>query len=411
MTNQHPRPDDAVLGGQNQAPIDAAVLGGIEGIRQKLASDNENAKKEGVLQALNYGEKGIEALFGVLDQEKSVQIQWLAYQQLEKTVEENEKLDNRSWWGKLWGQEAEKEDSDGLGDQIRASIKSKLKTYFPWYEYKSVTVNRRGEIIQRTPGWARYYREDLGNGVYLDMVYIAGGSFLMGAPSSEKKSDWSKGKEEPQHLVTVPDFWMGKYQVTQAQWQAVMGSNPPRFKGANRPVECVSWDMCQEFCRKLSEQTGKQYRLPSEAEWEYACRAGTKTPFGYGETITTKLANYNGSYTYAEEGKGQYRKQTVEVGSFPPNPWGLYDMHGNVWEWCEDAWHENYQGAPTDGSAWVDNHSQTIRRVLRGGSWSVNPGNCRAANRNNELARGGDDYNGYCYSGLRLGLVSSRTPP
>jgi formylglycine-generating enzyme required for sulfatase activity len=185
MSNQQPHPYDAVLGGQNQAPIDAAVLGGIAGVRQKLASDNEAVKKEGILQALNYGEKGIEALFGVLERERNLNIQWLAHQTLAKQ-----------------------------GDP---GINAKLKHYFGWYEYESVTVNRRGEIIKRTPGGATYYREYLGNGAYLDMVYIAGGSFLMGSPSSEKKSDWSKGKEEPQHRVTVPEMWMGKYQVTQAQ--------------------------------------------------------------------------------------------------------------------------------------------------------------------------------------------------
>ena len=283
MTNQHHRPDDAVLGGQSQAPLDAAVLGGIQGVRQKLASDNEAVKKEGILQALNYGEKGIEALFGVLEQERNLNIQWLAHQMLEKQ-----------------------------GDP---GIIAKLKNYFSWYEYESVTVNRRGEIIQRTPGRAKYYREDLGNGVYLDMVHIGGGSFLMGAPESEPKSS---DYQRPQHRVTVPEFWMGKYQVTQEQWEAIMGSNPAGFTGANRPVEVVSWDDCQEFCRKLSELTGKRYRLPSEAEWEYACRAGTTTPFSCGETITTDLANYNGNSTYADEGKGQYRKETVEVGIFPP---------------------------------------------------------------------------------------------
>jgi len=372
MTNQRPRPDDAVLGGQSQAPLDAAVLGGIQGVQQKLASDNEVVKKEGILQALNYGEKGIEALFGVLEWENSPEIQWLTYQMLEKQ-----------------------------GDP---GIIAKLKNYLPWYQYESVTVNRRGEIIKRTPGWTTYYREDLGNGAYLDMVYIAGGSFLMGSPTSEKKSDWAKGKEEPQHRVTVPEFWMGKYQVTQAQWEEIMGSNPADFKGANRPVEKVSWDDCQEFCRKLSELTGKRYRLPSEAEWEYACRARTITPFSCGETITTALANYNGDYTCADEDKGQCREETVEVGSFPPNPWGLYDMHGNVWEWCEDGWHGNYNGAPTDGIAWSDNHSQTIGRVIRGGSWSYHPVNCRSANRH-------ENYHGsrISYGGLRLVFVSSRT--
>lgn len=367
MTNQQPRPDDAVLGGQFQAPIDAAVLGGIEGVRQKLASDNEDAKREGILQALNYGEKGIEALFGVLEQERNLNIQWLAHQTLAKQ-----------------------------GDSV---IQVRLKNYFLWYEYESVTVNRRGEIIQRTLGRASYYREHLGNGVYLDMVYIAGGSFLMGAPESEHQSEHS---ERPQHLVHVPDFWIGKYQVTQAQWQTVMGNNPARFKRANRPVERVSWDMCQEFCRKVSERTEKQYRLPSEAEWEYACRAGTTTTFSFGETITAELANYDVSYTYAEEGKGQYRGETIEVGSFPSNPWGLYDMHGNVWEWCEDGWHGNYEGAPTDGSVWNDNHSSNDRRVLRGGSFGRNPDKCRSANRTYNGRRGN-------YYGLRLVLSMSGT--
>jgi formylglycine-generating enzyme required for sulfatase activity len=367
MTDQQPRPDDAVLGGQSQAPLDAAVLGGIEGVRQKLASDNEAVKKEGVLQALNYGEKGIEALFGILERESSEKIWWLSHQMLEKQ-----------------------------GDP---EITAKLKNYFPWYEYESVTVNRHGEIIKRTLGRARYYREDLGNGVNLDMVYIAGGSFLMGAPESENKN---YDRERPQHQVTVPEFWMGKYQVTQAQWKAVMGKNPARFKGANRPVECVSWDNCQKFCRKLSALTGKQYQLPSEAEWEYACRARTTTPFSCGETLTTELANYDSNYIYADEGKGKYRRETVEVGSFPPNPWGLYDMHGNVWEWCKDSWHDDYNGAPTDGSAWTDNHSQIY--VLRGGSWCNSPGRCRSDFRS-PCSRD----NGSLNTGLRLVFMSDRT--
>jgi formylglycine-generating enzyme required for sulfatase activity len=369
MSNQQPQPYDAVLGGQSQAPIDAAVLGGIQGVQQKLASDNEDAKREGVLQALNYGEKGIETLFEVLEREKSLNIQWLAHQTLAKQ-----------------------------GDP---GITAKLKNYFPWYEYKSVTVNRRGDIIKRTPGRARYYRENLGNRVYLDMVYISGGSFLMGAPEGEYKSSDS---QRPQHRVTVPEFWMGKYQVTQAQWEASMGSNPADFKGANRPVECVSWDNCQDFCRKLSELTGKRYRLPSEAEWEYACRAGTTTPFNCGETITTKLANYNGKYTYADEGKGEYRRRTVDVGSFPPNPWGLYDMYGNVYEWCEDGWHGNYNGAPADGSARTDNHTQGNRHVLRGGSWFNYPVYCRSASRSYDIR-----VNRYYNYGLRLVCVSDKT--
>jgi formylglycine-generating enzyme required for sulfatase activity len=190
----------------------------------------------------------------------------------------------------------------------------------------------------------------------------------------------------------VQPFFMGKYQVTQAQWQAVakfpqvnreLNPDPSRFKGANRPVEQVSWDDAIEFCSRLSQDTGRPYRLPSEAEWEYACRAGTTTPFHFGETITTDLANYDGNYTYGQGPKGVYREETTEVGSFGvANNFGLYDMHGNVWEWCQDEWHDSYDGAPTDGSAWLGNEEGSDTRLLRGGSWGNDPGNCRSAYRN-----------------------------
>ncbi len=348
-TPRQPRPDDAVLGGQYQAPIDGAVLGGIEGLRQRLATDNIEVKKVALSQALNYGEKGVEVLFEVLEKEKDLDIQWLAYQIIEK--------------------------------QNNRAIQARLKNYFPCYEFESVTVNRRGEIIQRTPGKARYFREDLGNGIYLDMTYIPGGTFLMGSLESEQDS---YDDERPQHQVTIPPFWMGKYAVTQEQWQAIMGNNPSRFKGAKRPVETVSWNDCQEFCRKLSQRTGKAYGLPSEAQWEYGCRAGTITPFHYGETITSNLANYDGNYTYAEEEKGINRRETVEVGQFSPNAFGLYEMHGNVVEWCGDGWHDSYAGKPenikNNGSIiWSTSNSRLC--VLCGGSWDNNPINCRSARR------------------------------
>ena len=140
-----------------------------------------------------------------------------------------------------------------------------------------------------------------------------------------------------------------------------------------------------EFCQRLSQYTNRNYHLPSEAEWEYACRAGTTTPFHFGETITSDLANYRAEYTYGAGTKGTYREETTEVGSFGvANAFGLYDMHGNVWEWCEDTWHSNYEGAPTDGSAWVEagtNDNDNRSRLLRGGSWDINPGNCRSASR------------------------------
>ncbi|USR92315.1 formylglycine-generating enzyme family protein [Phormidium yuhuli AB48] len=240
--------------------------------------------------------------------------------------------------------------------------------------------------LRRRPRTARQYREDLGEGVILEMVQILGGTFLMGAAKGEKGA---RDNEFPQHSVTVPEFFLGKYPVTQAQWRAVARGLPKiehdldpdssKFKRDTHPVERVNWYEAVEFCQRLSQATGRDYRLPSEAEWEYACRAGTTTPFAFGELITTDVANYDGNYTYGQSPKGEYREQTTPVGSFPANGFGLYDMHGNVYEWCFDGWHENYEGAPTDGSPWVTGKEQ--ERLLRGGSWHDNPRGCRSANR------------------------------
>ncbi|MDB9343410.1 formylglycine-generating enzyme family protein [Nodularia spumigena CS-586/05] len=259
---------------------------------------------------------------------------------------------------------------------------------------------------------AQHFIEDLGNGIKLEMMLIPGGTFIMGAPSGEEKSS---DNERPQHRVTIQPFCLGKYPVTQAQWQAVaafakvnkdLESDPSRFKGANRPVEQVSWHDAVEFCSRLSNHTKRLYRLPSEAEWEYACRAGTTTPFHFGETITTDLANYDGDSIYGDGVKGTYRNETTEVGSFEvANNFGLYDMHGNVWEWCQDHGHDSYEGAPTDGSAWQDaKDNDNDYRMLRGGSWYYNPGNCRSACRL--------DYNaGYCYigNGFRVACAAAWT--
>ncbi|MFS0514158.1 SUMF1/EgtB/PvdO family nonheme iron enzyme [Nostoc sp. UIC 10607] len=232
----------------------------------------------------------------------------------------------------------------------------------------------------------------------LEIVAIPGGKFLMGSLENEPGR---LDRESPQHLVTIQPFFMGKYPVTQSQWAVVaalkevnnpLNPDPSRFKGANRPVERVSWYDAIEFCARLSKKTGKTYRLPSEAEWEYACRAGTTTPFYFSETITTDLANYDGNYTYSAGTKGEYRQQTTDVGKFPPNSFALFDMHGNIWEWCQDAWHENYNGAPTDGSAWI---SENDERLLRGGSWSGFPRFCRSANRYWRARGGRYDYVGF----------------
>ena len=169
-------------------------------------------------------------------------------------------------------------------------------------------------------------------------------------------------------------------------------------------METVSWNNATEFCQKLSRITGKQYSLPSESQWEYACRAGTTTPFYFGETITPELVNYSGNYPYANAPKGKYGGETTDVGSFPPNAFGLYDIHGNVWEWCLDACHDNYNGAPTDGSAW-ETGGDSSRRVCRGGSWDFYPRRCRSANRlfyNSDEA----DFN---FIGFRLVSFPPRT--
>jgi eukaryotic-like serine/threonine-protein kinase len=245
------------------------------------------------------------------------------------------------------------------------------------FSFSVMMVNETGEVVSHEYKSGRYFTEDLGGGVMLEMVEIPAGDFIMGSPPGELERE---SNESPQHRVNIAGFSMGRFVVTQAQWQAVMGSNPSGFKGEKNPVENVSWNDAQAFCKKLSQQTGRTYRLPSEAEWEYACRAGTTTPFHFGPTIRSKLANYNGEYSYGAGPKGQSRRQTTPVDSFVANGFGLHDMHGNVWEWCLDHWHDNYNGAPTDGRAWVENSNSSLK-VSRGGSWYNNPRNCRSADR------------------------------
>ena len=175
---------------------------------------------------------------------------------------------------------------------------------------------------------------------------------------------------------------MGKYQVTQTQYRAVTGTNPSQFKGDNLPVENVSWIDAVGFCRKLSQMTGKEFRVPSEAEWEYACRAGQERsdPFSFGSSLSSEQANFHGHYPYGAGRKGVYRAKTTPVGSFMPNNFGLYDMHGNVWEWCEDWYHDSYNGAPSDGSPWLSGDERRYR-VLRGGSLVSKATNLRSAAR------------------------------
>ena len=213
------------------------------------------------------------------------------------------------------------------------------------------------------------------NSLGMKFVWISPGNFMMGSPKEEKERD----ANETQHKVTLTKgFYMGVHLVTQEQWQAVMGKNPSHFKGEKTlPVENVTWEDCQEFIKKLREKDKKPYRLPTEAEWEYSCRAGTKTPFHFGESISTDQANYNGNSTYGDGTQGIFRSKTTPVGSFPANAWGLYDMHGNIWQWCQD-WYGDYPQKDVVDSQGPDKGKF---RVLRGGSWSHLPWFCRSAYR------------------------------
>lgn len=259
------------------------------------------------------------------------------------------------------------------------------------FDFDVITVDAEGKENSRHSSSAHFFPEDLGHKVVLEMVYIPGGTFMMGSPTKiERRGDW----ENPHHQVTVPAFYAGKYPITYPQWQALVRNYSVDVKRDKHPVVNISWRGAVKFCRQLSQKTGKQYHLLSEAEWEYGCCARTTTPFHFGETITQELVNYDGNSPYADTPKKElYRQQATDVGSFPPNEFGLYDMHGNVWEWCSDRWHENYICAPTDGSSWETGTNNY--RVVRGGSWSSDAVNCRSATRSWYPAHKGSPFIGF----------------
>ena len=300
-----------------------------------------------------------------------------------------------------------------IGDESAATQIKEILSKMT-YQFDVITVNSQGKEIKREQNEAQYFSEDLEDSVTLEMVAIPGGKFTMGSPEEE-----GYDSEKPQHKVTVSSFYMGRYPITQDQWRIVAGweqvekelnSDPSKFKEdyegisrGMRPVENICWKDAQEFCNRLSQKTGKEYRLPTQAEWEYACRAGTTTPFHFGETISTDIANYNGNRTYGEGVKGEYREQTTPVGYFKvANYFGLSDMHGNVFEWCEDDWHENYEDAPTDGMAWFS--SKSGMKVRRGGSYIDGPDLCRSA-----YHYFGERSDGYFSIGFRVVCTASRT--
>jgi formylglycine-generating enzyme required for sulfatase activity len=357
-----PREYDAVKGGESPVPgAGAAVLGGIPGVKSRLASPTVEVRIAALSEALKYGKTGFDLIIGAL-QDKSIAVKLAAY-----------------WL---------------LRGIHQPSLKQQFHKYLPTFDFDVIKID---SYKNPTHNYAHFFPEDLGNGIVLEMVYIPGGIFMMGSP--RKRKDYIPDTQRPAHQVTVPAFYAGKYAITQAQWQAVMGNNPFYFQGEKRPVENVSWDDAIEFCGKLSQKTERKYRLLSEAEWEYACSAGTTTPFHFGETITSDLANCQSvhhlvplPYPYTE---------TTDVGRFPPNAFGLYDMHGNVKEWCSDRWHGNYEGAPTNGRSWeagTDNY-----RVLRGGSSDDDPSCCRSDSRTYGCSA---DRSLLLLSGFRVALVS-----
>ncbi len=267
--------------------------------------------------------------------------------------------------------------------------------------------------VADTEGVLRDRFED-GTGTAPDLVLIPTGRFQMGSPEHERKKAMEAGsqkawvdRETPQHWVGIEQpIAMGRYPVTVGQWRQFVRATgwvpqgeinwaaPGFAQNDEHPVVGVSWHDAQRYAQWLSEKTGQRYRLPSEAEWEYACRAGTRTAFSFGDGISTSLANYDGNYTYNGSQKGEYRGGTSRVGTFAPNQWGLFDMHGNVWEWVQDVVHDNYEGAPLTGAAWVEGGDQA-RRILRGGSWLYNPRYLRSAIRNGFSAALSNDIVGF----------------
>jgi formylglycine-generating enzyme required for sulfatase activity len=270
------------------------------------------------------------------------------------------------------------------------------------FAFTTPTVDRKGKVVQTRQLTARSFSERIGV-VELEMVEIPGDDFLMGSTKAEAKATWKDAKrysdssswdwfksELPQRRVTVPPFFLGQDAVTNGQWRAVaklpkvnadLNPEPSHFKGDDLlPADSVNWHEAQEFCARLTALTGRAYRLPSEAEWEYACRAGTTTPFAFGPTVTPALVNYDGNFPYGQAARGEYRQKTWPVFSGPPTAFGLYNMHGNLWEWCEDIWQDSYNGLPVDGSANLSRGRADVR-VLRGGSWDFSARSCRSAFR------------------------------
>jgi formylglycine-generating enzyme required for sulfatase activity len=298
------------------------------------------------------------------------------------------------WWG--WSRPAAERATPAAG-ALGAPQQTRIKTAPPeaTFKFETIKLSASGAVSERQAMQGRFYEEDLGDAQAIELVSIPAGTFSMGVPDT-LAGDYPD--ETPQHEVSIKQFYLSKYEVTQREWRAVATSlpkvsrdlnpSPSEVQGDSLPVTDVSWEDVMEFCARLSVKTGRLYRLPSEAEWEYAARGGTTSAFFLGATITPEYVNYDGTGPYGDGPQGVYRQKPVPVGSLKvANPFGLYDVHGNVWEWCAGEYHDSYRSAPSDGSAWVTGGDVT-RRVVRGGSWNNLAVDCRSANRYSFAQRG-----------------------
>jgi eukaryotic-like serine/threonine-protein kinase len=284
----------------------------------------------------------------------------------------------------------------GSSGSILALVLSRFYKYpnLTKIQFTSVKIDEQGNVVERPTGNAEVFTESLGNKTEIVMVKIPSGKFLMGQSQSERQYldkiyaalprgaaspviESALNSELPQHQVNIPTFFIGQTLVTRSQWQKIMGNNPSEWNGdGSLPVNNVSWIDSINFCYKLSRETGRNYRLPSEAEWEYACRAGSTTPFTFGEVVTPEVVNsFTDNKTYPDP-----RTHSTIAGSFPPNMFGLYDVHSNLYQWCADEFVDSYNGAPIDGSARGDiniNPQKENIRVVRGG-YNYFDRNCNA---------------------------------
>jgi formylglycine-generating enzyme required for sulfatase activity len=297
------------------------------------------------------------------------------YDHPEIIIDKNgERYESRRWLGAAF----DLSKKEKLGSRYRILEEPQIPNSEK-YDFESIVLNQYGEIINHYSCQAQRIVESLGKNE-INLILIPGGEYDMGT---------SVRSQSPIHLVKIAPFLISQYPITKAQWQEVaswstvnlsLKKQPVRKGSIDSPVVKISWNDAVEFCDRLSIKTGSIYRLPTESEWEYTCRATTNTDFSLGQTITSKYVNYDATITYRSEPRSVYRERPNTINEFTyPNRFGVFDMHGNVWEWCADHWHDNYHGAPMDNLSWESLGES--RRVIRGGSWRNEPALCTSTYR------------------------------